>query len=221
MTPMSSLHLHRGTSRFFSALLLIAASHCAVAQTGTEAAISKVEVQLVTAPAISFSYSGRSLSSPVSPSKKWMEIETTFAWQPLSGTDLYSDDLTVDYYVLLNNPSIKYPQGALLTGKTALSGVPAKSLDQKNGELKTVIYVSSRSLERLFGGKVPSDANSAVKDIGVTISKQGQVIAQKSLHGTVGWWPQFQQTPGFLLNKPETPFAPLNWDYYEAVKKQP
>jgi hypothetical protein len=218
---MSSLHLHRGTRRFFSALLLIVASHCAVAQTGTEAAISKVEVQLVTAPAISFSYSGRSLSSPVSPSKKWMEIETTFAWQPLSGTDLYSDDLTVDYYVLLNNPSIKYPQGAMLTGKTALSGVPAKSLDQKNGELKTVIYVSSRSLERLFGGKVPSDANSAVKDIGVTISKQGQVIAQKSLHGTVGWWPQFQQTPGFLLNKPETPFSDLNWDYYEAVKKQP
>lgn len=205
----------------FPIALFVVTARLSVAQTPSEVAISKVEAQLVTAPAISFNYTGRSLSTPVSPSKKWMEIETTFAWQPFSPTDLYSDDLTVNYYVLLNNPSIKYPQGALLTGQTALSGVPAKSLDSKNSELKTVIYVSSRSLERLFGGKVPSDINSAVKDIGVTFSKQGQVVAQKSLHGTVGWWPQFQQTPGFLLNKPDTPFAALNWDYYESVKKQP
>ena len=220
MTPMTSLQLHRGASRVFSALLLFAASHCAVAQTDTEAVvISKVDVHLVTAPAISYSGAPSKLVA----SKKWMEIETTFAWQPLSGTDFYSDDLTVDYYVLLKNPSIKYPEGALLTGKTALSGVPAKSLDQKNGELKTVIYLSPRQLERLFNGRPPSDENSAVNDIGVTISKQGKVIAQKSLHGNLGWWslPKYQQTPGFLLNKSETPFAALNWDYYEAVKKQP
>lgn len=191
--------------------------HLSVAQTGSEVTISKVDAQLVTAPAIS--YSGA--PSKVVPSKKWMEIETTFAWQPLSGTDLYSDDLTVNYYVLLNNISLKYPQGALLTGQTEIYGVPARSLDPKNSELKTVIYLTPRQLERLFGGKPPSDINSAVKDIGVTISKQGQVVAQKSLHGTVGWWPQFQQTPGYLLNKPDTPFAVLNWDYYEAVRKQP
>ena len=209
----------------FRWLLLIAFSlttgHVSFAQTSPEVLISKVDAQLVTAPAITFSYTGRSLNNPVSPSKKWLEIETTFSWQPLSGTDLYSDDLTVNYYVLLNNPSIKYPQGTLLTGETTLSSIPAKSLDSKNSELKSVIYVSSRSLERFFGGKVPSDVNSAVKDIGVTISKSGQVDAQKSLHGTVGWWPQFQKTSGFLLNKSETPFAALNWDYYETVKKQP
>jgi hypothetical protein len=99
-------------------------------------------------------------------------------------------------------------------------------LDQKNGELKTAIYVSPRNLERLFinkpGDRVPSDETSAIVDIGVTISKQGQVIASKSFKAASGiWWPQYQQTPGFLLNKSETPFAPLNWDYYEAVKKQP
>lgn len=218
---MSFSSLRPSFQRFFPVALLLATAGFSLAQVPSEVAISKVEAQLVTAPAINFSYTGRSLSTPVSPSKKWMEIETTFAWQPLSGTDFYSDDLTVNYYVLLNNISPKYPQGALLTGQTTLSGVPAKSLDPKNSELKTVIYVSSRNLERLYGGKVPSDINSAVKDIGVTISKQGQVVAQKSLHGTVGWWPQFQPAPGFLLNKADTPFAPLNWDYYEAVKKQP
>ena len=198
-----------------SIVFFLTTGHLSVAQTGSEVLISKVDAQLVSAPAIS--YTGA--PSKVSASKKWMEIETTFAWQPLGGTDLYTDDLTVNYYVLLNNIGPKYPQGALLSGQTALSGVPAKSLDPRNGELKTVIYLSPRNLERLFGGKPPMDINSAVKDIGVTISKQGQVVFQKSLHGSVGWWPQFQQTPGFLLNKPETPFAALNWDYYEASKK--
>lgn len=202
------------------ALLALCTARFATAQTPTEVVISKIDDQLVTAPAINFSYSGRALNTPVSPSRKWLEIETTFGWQSTSGTDFYTDDLTVSYYVLLNNPSAKYPQGALLTGQTTLSSIPAKSLDPKNGELKTVIYVSSRSLERLFGGKVPSDINAAVKDIGVTFSKQGQVVAQKSMKSAGGaWWPQLQQVPGYLLNKADTPFASLNWDYYEAVKK--
>ena len=214
------MHLSSLISPFRCLLLitfLLTTGHVSFAQTSPEVLISKVDAQLVTAPVIS--YSGA--TSKVVTSKKWMEIETTFAWQPLGGSDLYTDDLTVNYYVLLNNISPKYPQGALLTGQTSLAGVPAKSLDPKNGELKTVIYISPRNLERLFAGKPPLDINSAVKDIGVTISKQGQVVFQKSLHGSVGWWPQFQQTSGFLLNKPETPFAPLNWDYYEAEKKQP
>jgi hypothetical protein len=28
-------------------------------------------------------------------------------------------------------------------------------------------------------------------------------------------------TPGYVLNKNETPFAPLVWDYYEAIKTRP
>lgn len=188
-----------------------------IAQQAPEAAISKVEAQLVTAPAISYSGAPSKVVQP----KKWMEIEATFSWQPLNPLEKYSDDLTVNYYVLLNNQGQQYPQGALLTGQATLTSVPARSLDPKNGELKTVIYVAPRGLERLFGGKAPTDVNSAVRDIGVTISKQGQVVAQKSLKGSnQAWWPQFQPVSGYLLNKSETPFASLNWDYYEAVKKQ-
>jgi len=186
------------------------------AQSASEVIISKIEPQLVTAPAIA--YSGAPTKTV--PVKKWAEIETSFAWQPANPLEKYTDDLVVTYYVLLNNKSIQYPQGALLTGQTALSSIPAKSLDPANSQLRTVIYISPRSLERLFGGKAPADLNTAVTDIGVTVSKQGQVIAQKSLKSPQGaWWPQFQQLPGFLLNKAETPFAPLNWDYYVPTKK--
>jgi hypothetical protein len=200
-----------------AAALLSCLVGVASAQTASEIAVNKIDPQLVSAPVIS--YSGA--PSKLLQSKKWAEIETTFAWQPLSATEKYTDDLTVNYYVLLNNKGTQYPQGALLTGQTALSTVPAKSLDPSNSQLKTVIYISPRTLERLFGGKAPTDVNSAIVDIGVTFSKQGQVVAQKSLKSAGGaWWPQFQQVPGFLLNKADTPFAPLNWDYYEGVKKQ-
>jgi len=212
----------KSPSRFLTMACLTAASITLIAtattraQTASEAVISKIDAQLVTAPAVS--YSGATAKTV--PSKKWLEVEATFAWQPPNPNEKYSDDLVVNYYVLLNNKSPLYPQGAMLTGQTALSSVPARSLDPKNGELKTVIYASARTLERMFGGKAATD-NSAIVDVGVTISKQGQIIAQKSLKSTSGsWWPQYQQVPGFLLNKSETPFAPLNWDYYEAAKKQ-
>jgi hypothetical protein len=139
----------------------------------------------------------------------------TFTWQPRSATDKYTDDLTVNYYVYLNNKGPLYPQGALLTGQSALSSVAARQND-----LKTVVYVSGKALERLFDGKAPTSATTAITDIGVTISKGGQVVAEKSLHGNGAWWGQLQQVPGYLLSKQETPFAALNWDYYEQVKKQ-
>jgi hypothetical protein len=203
-----------------SAVQAVAISLCCItatiAQTASEVTVSKIDPQLVTAPAISYSGAGSKVVTP----KKWAEIETTFCWQPVNPAGKYTDDLVVNYYILLNNKGAQYPQGALLTGQTALSSVPAKSLDPGNGQLKTVIYISPRTLERLFGGKSPTDMNSAITDIGVTFSKQGQVVFQKSLRSTAGaWWPQFQQVPGNLLNKADTPFAPLNWDYYEGVKK--
>lgn len=185
-------------------------------QTGPEVTVSKVDAQLVYAPAIN--YTGAP-AKPV-PQKKWAEIETTFAWQPANPSEKYTDDLVVNYYVLLNNKSSQAPQGTLLAGQTSLASIPARSLDSRNGDLRTVIYISPRTLERLFGGKPPSDINSAISDIGVTFSKQGQVVAQRSLKGsTQAWWPQIQASTGLLLNKADTPFAPLNWDYYETVRK--
>lgn len=193
------------------AILLVASSTFLAAQTGSELAITKIEPQIVTRPALS--YSGATQKTV--PPKSWLEIEVTFASQSASPTEKYTDDLVITYYVLLANKTVTFPQGALLTGQTALTSVPARQND-----LKSVIYLSPRSMERLFDGKAPTSVSSAIVDIGVTISKQGQVVAQKSLKGSGVWWPQYQQTPGYLLNKSETPFASLNWEYYEPVKKQ-
>lgn len=199
--------------RCFLSLLLLGTAAPLAGQSSMEVGITKIEPAIVTTPSIS--YSGATQKSAPR-SKSWMEIEVNFATalQQSDPTQKYSDDLTINYYVLLNNKNTQFPQGALLTGQTALTSVPVKEND-----LKTVIYISPRSLERFFDGKIPSSPNAAVVDIGVTISKGGKEVASKSLKSAGAWWPQFQQTSGYLLNKSETPFASLNSDYYESVKK--
>ena len=213
--------MHAPTSpRFLKCLL----APCAIlllggfnlkAQSSTGFVISKIEPSIVTTPSISYSGATQKSSRP----KSWMEIEVTFGWQPttppVNSSDKYAEDIVLDYYVLLANKSAAAPQGTLLTGQVTHTSVPAIQND-----LRSVMYINPRTLERFFDGKLPSSASSAIVDVGVTISRQGQVVAQKSLKSPGIWWPQYQKTSGYLLNKNETPFASLNSDYYEAVKKQ-
>ncbi len=121
----------------------------------------------------------------------------------------------MNYYVLLNNKSKEHPQGTLLTGSVTHAAIP-----QGKG-MNSVMYVSPRTLERFFGGKSPTTAPAAVVDVGVTITKQGATVAEGSWKGRGQWWSTLQQVTGYVLNKNETPFAPLAWDYYEAIKARP
>lgn len=183
------------------------------AQLNTEFQITKIEPSMPSTPAISSNSPDKSTGMP----KKWLEVDVSFNWKPRLTAEKYADDVVVNYYILLANKSIAFPQGTLLTGQVTHTAIPANS----QTELRSVMFVAPRTLERFFDGKVPSSKETAILDIGVTISRQGQVVASKSLKGTGDWWPQYPQTPGYLLNKNETPFAPLYWDYYEPIKKQP
>ena len=201
----------RSASFLACALLLILG--CALplkAQVNTEFQITKIELSMPTTPAISYTGIQKVTKAP----KSWLEVEATFTWKPRLATDKSADDVVVNYYVLLNNKSAAFPQGTLLTGQVTHTSIPANQAD-----LKSVMYISPRTLERFFDGKAPASKEIAVIDIGVTITRQGQVVAEKVLKGQGAWWTQIQQTSGYLLNKNETPFAPLYWDYYEAVKK--
>ena len=213
-SPASPRGTRPGHSRLavFS-LALLALAPALPAQVNTEFQITKIDPQLVTTPMVS--YSGA--TQKPNPLKKWLEIETSFLWQPRSLNDKFTDEVVFNYYVLLANKSATNPTGSLLTGQAAHASIPAKQVEAK--DLKTVIYLSPRSILRLFDGKEPSSPASAIVDIGVTITCKGQIVAEKSFKGTGAWWPQFQQTGGYLLDKSDTPFAPLNWDYYETFKK--
>ncbi|MEO6052829.1 MAG: Amuc_1102 family pilus-like protein [Chthoniobacterales bacterium] len=196
-------------------LLLASASLNAFSQAQkelqTDFAITKIDANLVKTPQISIGI------GPIknTKSRDWLEVEVEFAWQPVRNDLKYTDELTFAYYILLNNKSAQNPQNTLLTGQVTHVAIAAGK------GMRSVMYVSPRTLERFFEGRVPANIQVSIVDVGVTITKQGQLVAFKSLHGSGPWWSNYQQTAGYVLNKNETPFAPLFWDYYEAIKSRP
>ena len=210
-SPMTAIPILRPPAFLTcAALLILSCPLPLMAQVNTEFQITKIEPSMPLTPAPSFNGTQKTTPTP----KKWLEVEVTFTWKPRLPTEKFADDVAVNYYVLLNNKSTAVPQGTLLNGQVIHTSIPANQTD-----LRSVMYISPRTLERFFDGKIPTSKEMAIVDIGVTITRQGQVVAEKILKGTGSWWTGLQQTPGYLLNKNETPFAPLYWEYYEAVKK--
>jgi hypothetical protein len=153
----------------------------------------------------------------------WLEVDVNFDRDEVSkDAAKFSDDLTVNFYILLNNAMLtEDKQPTLLTGTTTISDVPYSK------GLHVAAFVSPQSLARFFGGKVPSTAQQALVDVGVTISNATGVVAISSSKSTEvakqgkGWWEsEFAMTKvsGRVLEKSQTPFAALAWDYYLPSK---
>ncbi|MBJ7327247.1 MAG: hypothetical protein JHC52_07870 [Chthoniobacterales bacterium] len=201
------------TKTLLACALLASALSAQAQQANTDFKITKITPDLVTTADYTYSFGPK--NKKVAKNKDFLELEVSFDWQPRSKDPAFLDDLTLNYYVLLNNKSKEHPQGTLLTGSVTHAAIP-----QGKG-MNSVMYVSPRTLERFFDGKSPTTATAAVVDVGVTITKQGATVAEGSWKGRGQWWSTLQQVTGYVLNKNETPFAPLAWDYYEAIKARP
>lgn len=185
----------------------------------TEVQITKIEANLIASPRIGVpGYAKKSVGRPSS----WLEVEVTFDRNAIGKEPKYAEELTFNYYVLLKNEQVaEDKKPTLLTGSVVHVNVP-----QGKG-LHSSIYVSPRALARLFDDKVPVNAQQAITDIGVTVTGKNGLLAIHTFKGTVkgdqGWWDNaggYTKTPGILLNKNETPFAPLEWDFYETIKSK-
>ncbi len=125
-----------------------------------------------------------------------MEVDFTAAPE-------FTDDLTFKYYILIN--------GKLLTGEVTHTNVAG------GRDNRSVMYVSPRTLARIMGNR-PVAPNS-VQNIAVQIVQQGAVKSESSVdRAAPQWFASIPQVAGFVLNKNETPFAPLYWDRYEQIK---
>jgi hypothetical protein len=128
--------------------------------------------------------------------RRWLEIEF-----PYSTRGPLTDEITFAVNVLVG--------GKLLPGTVTYTQIP-------EGKHFGVMYVAPRALESIAGRNVNANAIQGV-----------WITATNSQGVTVGLFPK-RQTPipnvprqdGLLLKKPETPFAPLYWDRYEALKSQ-
>ncbi len=179
-------------------------------QASQEFQISNIEFALQESP--NFSVSG--YNKKVRKATPWLEVEVTFDWTPRLAEPKYLDDLVINYYILLSNKTKDFPQGALLVGTVNHVSVT------QGKDLRSVAYVSPRTLEKMFDGKLPVNVGQTVAGVGVTLTSGGNVVAERSTSGRGQWWTTYQPTQGLVLNKMETPFAPIAWDYYEPVKSR-
>ncbi len=176
------------------ALTLLAAA-APVFSAASEFDIKKVDVSFVFTPEYT-------VSPPVKQvrSQKWMAVEVTFDAKPD-----FTDELTFNYYVLFAK--------RLFVGQVNHVSI------QKGRELHSVAYISPKAITQILGGRQPTASD--LENVTVTISKPGisTPIAEGSFKPSRGaWWGTMKAEPGFVVNKSETPFAPLSWDYYEALK---
>ena len=157
--------------------------------------ITKITKNLITTP--QFTYTGAQQYA-ADQRDRWLEVEVTFASAPE-----FADELTFKYFILIN--------GKLLTGEVTHTNIAA------GRDNHSVMYVSPHTLARLMGNRAV--AITAVQNVAVQIVQQGAVKSELSLdRAAPQWFSAMPQVAGFVLNKNETPFAPLYWDRYEQIK---
>lgn len=179
----------------FSLLALVFLALAVPSFGAADYAIVKVQPSVIRTPQYNFTGDQRRTG----PALQWLEVEVNF----MSNVP-FTDEMTFRYYILLG--------GKCLTGEVTHVSIP------KGRDLYSVMYVSPRTLEQVLGGKVIT--GSSIENVGVQMLLKGQVVDTKSFKdiGNPQWWQSMQQLPGLVFNKNETPFAPLYWDRYEAIK---
>jgi len=196
-------------------IFLALASGPANAQSAVKCEIKKLEAALIPSPQINSSYSKKSAQGHM-----WLEIDVDFDMEQPKTESKLGEELTVNYYILLNNKSLTEDgKATLLTGSVS----HAEFLYGKG--LHVGAFVSPQTLLKFFDGEAPRNINQAVVDLGVTISDSTGVIARKASKSQVrddkGWWDnteKYTEVTGRVLAKSDTPFAHLAWDYYLPEK---
>ncbi|HZA38357.1 MAG TPA: Amuc_1102 family pilus-like protein [Candidatus Baltobacteraceae bacterium] len=162
---------------------------------GAEFQITKITKNLIPTP--QFAHAGGA-QYQTNQRDRWLEVEVEF-----KATPELTDELTFKYYILFN--------GTLLTGEVTHVNIPA------GRENRSVMYIPPRALARFANNRAITE--NSCQNIAVQIVQQGAVKAETSLNrAQPQWFAALPQVSGFVLNKDQTPFAPLYWDRYEQIK---
>ncbi len=186
------------TRTFILICVIVLLPYAAGAQTrgASDFQITKITKNLISAP--QFTYTGAE-QYQANQRDRWLEVEVEFSAAPE-----WTDELTFKYYILFN--------GKLLTGEVTHTNIAAGTSN------RSVMYVSPRTLAR-FGGQSVRSPQAHFQNIAVQIVQQGVVKDELSLvRAPAQWFATMPQVSGFVVNKNETPFAPLYWDRYEQIK---
>jgi hypothetical protein len=178
----------------FSVLCLVALSSAASAQTQVNPGDIKLKPPT---PAVISSPEYQISNGPQKRYQlsKWLEVEVSYDTLPEE-----IDELTFNYIIAVEN--------RLLDGTVTYVNIP------KGRDHFAVMYVTPKTLLKLTGGHALTAGS--IQNVWVTVTHQGQTldrIAYKPME-----IPNLQHLSGLVLNKSETPFAPLYYDRYETIK---
>ncbi len=126
---------------------------------------------------------------------QWLEIEVEFETKMEEIAEL-----KFDYIVMID--------GKLVTGTVTHINIP------KGRDHYSVMYIAPRTLEKITGGRPITQGS--IQNTWVSVSTPDGVDLDKASTKKEAV-PNLPKQPG-LLNKSETPFAPLFFDRYEAIK---
>ena len=157
--------------------------------------LQKITTNFISSP--QFTYTGAE-QYQADQRERWLEVEVTFSSAPE-----FTDELTLKYFILVN--------GKLLTGEVTHVNIAAAR------DNRSVMYVTPKTLQRLMLGRTIT--NNALQNVAVQLMQQGALKDELSLNRTAPqWYATLPQLGGLVLNKNETPFAPLYWDRYCQIK---
>lgn len=176
-----------------SSLAILALGLHSFAQAPVTAAsikLGKVMPAVVKSPEFQLSSGPQKRSKPAD----WLEMEIDFE------TKVDIEELTFKFTVLFEKK--------LLDGEVTYVNIA------KDKNHYAVMYISPKGIEKLTGGKPLTGAS--IENVWVDVNVQGQSLDKASFKtGTV---PNAAKLTGLLLNKNQTPFAPLFYDRYEEIK---
>ncbi|NBV86447.1 MAG: hypothetical protein EBS01_09345 [Verrucomicrobia bacterium] len=197
----------------FAGLIAISLSFQTAQAAGRRIENVQPKINLIGSPEISAAIRGiqpkkARIPGPGEPAPIWLEFETDF-----DSADEFPE-LTVKCSLLLQiGQKMK-----LVEGEVVLVDV-AKGKDRH-----TVLYMPPKALNKLADSK-PFTINMVrafwveLLAQGETVGAQFKSVAGYSYEQVAKEKDRLDKSSDLMLTKGQTPFAPLFWDYYEAVKQ--
>jgi len=182
---------------FFTAAIFVPLQVSGQAARPGDFQITQITKNLISAP--QYVYRGAE-QYRTDQNERWLEVEAAFAAVPE-----FTDELTLKYFILIN--------GSLVTGEVTHANIKA------GRENRSVMYMPPDALSRVLNNRPATTAS--VQNIAVQIVQRGAVKDELSLvRAPAHWYTTIPALSGLVLNKNETPFAPLYWDRYVQIKRQ-
>lgn len=203
-------HILRRFTQAGVALALLAALAATAEDKDIRVRVSNVKVDLKTVRTPIF----QSTSNPQAQSEyEWLQVYVEY--ETAGGRRGWADEITIQWSLLVRPPNIAKP---------ILLQESATYVDVADGKHHAVMYVRPGFMLRYCDTKSPNKSHYAAY---AEISSEGKNLAREEYSRSAqpkNWWnakePAVRLIEGELLAPDDTPFAALDYDFYEHPKRK-